>query len=133
MTATTETPSVTSDGVDFVHTGPGTLAGRYLRMYWQPVYVSQELKAGYAVPIHILGESFTLYRGASGKAYIVDFRCAHRGTQLSVGWVEDDCIRCFYHGWKYDGAGQCIEQPAENESFAQKIPTVAAPRRSIWA
>ena len=68
MTATTETPSVTSDGVDFVHTGPGTLAGRYLRMFWQPVYVSQELKAGYAVPIHIMGESFTLYRGASGEA-----------------------------------------------------------------
>jgi hypothetical protein len=39
MTATTETPSVTSDGVDFVHTGPETLAGRYLRMFWQPVYV----------------------------------------------------------------------------------------------
>ncbi len=127
MTATTETPSVTSDGVDFVHTGPGTLAGRYLRMFWQPVYVSQELKAGYAVPIRILGESFTLYRGASGKPYIVDFRCAHRGTQLSVGWVEDDCIRCFYHGWKYDGAGQCIEQPAENESFAQKITIRSCP------
>ncbi len=41
MTATTETPSVTSDGVDFVHTGPGTLAGRYLRMFWHPVYVSR--------------------------------------------------------------------------------------------
>ena len=67
MTATTETPSVTSD-VDFVHTGPETFAGRYLRMFWQPVYVSEELKAGYAAPIHIMGESFTLYRGASGCA-----------------------------------------------------------------
>ena len=127
MTATTETPIVTSDGIDFVHTGPGTLAGRYLRMFWHPVYVSQELRTGYAVPIHIMGESFTLYRGASGRAYIVDFRCAHRGTQLSVGWVENDCIRCFYHGWKYDGAGQCIEQPAENESFTQKITIRSCP------
>jgi hypothetical protein len=22
---------------DFVHTGPGTLAGRYLRRHWQPI------------------------------------------------------------------------------------------------
>lgn len=107
--------------IDFVHTGPGTLAGRYLRMFWQPVSVSSELKAGYAVPIRIMGEDFTLYRGESGRAFVVDFRCAHRGTQLSVGWVEQDCIRCFYHGWKYDGTGQCVEQPAESESFAEKI------------
>jgi 5,5'-dehydrodivanillate O-demethylase oxygenase subunit len=107
--------------MDFVHTGPGTLAGRYLRMFWQPVYASEELKPGYAVPIRIMSEDFTLYRGESGVPYIVDFRCAHRGTQLSLGWVEQDCIRCFYHGWKYDGSGQCVEQPAEDESFAQKI------------
>ena len=108
-------------GIDFVHTGPGTLAGRYLRMFWQPVYASEDLKLGYGVPIRIMSEDFTLYRGESGTPYIVDFRCAHRGTQLSLGWVEQDCIRCFYHGWKYDGAGQCVEQPAEDESFAEKI------------
>ena len=121
MAATTETPNESHEGIDFVHTGPETLAGRYLRMFWQPIYVSDELKAGCAVPVHIMGEGFTLYRGESGAPYVVDFRCAHRGTQLSVGWVEEDCIRCFYHGWKYDGTGQCVEQPAESESFAQKV------------
>jgi len=40
---------------------------------------------------------------------------------LSTGWIEGDCIRCFYHGWKYDGSGQCIEQPAEDTGFAAKI------------
>ena len=47
------------------------------------------------------------------------FRCAHRGTQLSTGWVEGDCVRCFYHGWKYDGAGQCVELPAEDPASRQ--------------
>jgi 5,5'-dehydrodivanillate O-demethylase len=117
--------------IDFVHTGPGTLAGRYLRRFWQPVYVSAELKGGYAVPIRIMGEDFTLYRGESGTAYVVDFRCAHRGTQLSVGWVEQDCLRCFYHGWKYDGTGQCVEQPAESESFAQRIKIRSCPTREF--
>src|SRR5207248_205378 len=74
-----------------------------------------------AKPITIMSEQFTLYRGEGGVPHLVDFRCAHRGTQLSTGWVEGDCLRCFYHGWKYDGAGQCVEQPAEDASFAAKV------------
>src|SRR5207244_10946251 len=88
---------------DYVHIGPGTLAGRYLRMFWQPVYRSQDLAAGKMVPIRIMGEDLTLYRGANGEAHVMAFRCAHRGTQLSTGWVEVDDIRCRYHGWQYDG------------------------------
>ena len=106
---------------DIVHTGPGTLAGRFLRLFWQPVACSHELLAGRPLPARILGEDFTLYRGASGASYLIGARCAHRGTQLSVGTVEGECIRCFYHGWKYDGAGQCVEQPAEGQSFADKV------------
>ena len=106
---------------DFVHTGPGTLAGRYLRMFWQPICCSYELAAGQALPVRIMGDDFTLYRGDSGTPYLVGPRCAHRGTRLSVGSVEGECIRCFYHGWKYDGSGQCNEQPAEEQSFAAKV------------
>jgi 5,5'-dehydrodivanillate O-demethylase oxygenase subunit len=106
---------------DFVHTGPKSIAGRYLRKFWQPVCCSYELAIGQALPMRIMDEDFTLYRGESGAAHLVGPRCAHRGTQLSVGWVEGDCIRCFYHGWKYDGSGQCVEQPAEAETFAPKV------------
>lgn len=109
------------DFSEVVQTGPGTLAGRFLRMFWQPVCCSYELAAGRPLPIRILGEDFTLYRGESGDPHLVGPRCAHRGTQLSVGWIEGECIRCFYHGWKYDGSGQCVEQPAEGESFTDKI------------
>ena len=112
---------------DVVHTGPGTLAGRYLRMFWQPVCCSHELSVGQALPIRIMDEEFTLYRGESRAAHLVGHRCAHRGTQLSAGWVEGDFIRCFYHGWKYDGAGRCVEQPAEAETFAPKVRVPAYP------
>ena len=114
---------------ELVHTGPETLAGRYLRMFWQPVCCAYELKARSALPIRILGEDFTAYRGESGAAYLVGSRCAHRGTQLSIGWVEGECIRCFYHGWKYDGSGQCVEQPAEGQSFADKVCIASYPAR----
>ena len=107
--------------IDFARTGPGTLAGQYLRRFWQPVYRGRDLAPGKAVPIQIMSERFTLYRGETGTPHVVDYRCAHRGTQLSTGWVEGDCVRCRYHGWKYDGSGQCVEQPGEEESYAAKV------------
>ena len=107
-----------ADYTDFAHTGPGTLAGRWMRMFWQPVYCRKISRPGYAKPVRIMSEDFTLYRGEGGAPHAVAFRCAHRGTQLCTGWVEGDCIRCFYHGWKYDAAGQCVEQPAEDAAFA---------------
>ena len=106
---------------DFVHTGPSTPAGRFMRTFWHPVYVAKELNPGAAKPIKVMGEDFTLFRGESGKLYLVDFRCAHRQTQLSAGWVEGDRIRCFYHGWKYDGNGQCVEIPGEQDGVAEKV------------
>ena len=113
--------------LDFVHTGPDDLAGKYLRLFWQPVFCSHELAPGRAMPVRILGEDLTLYRGDTGSPHVIGFRCAHRRTQLSVGWVEGDCLRCFYHGWKYDGSGQCVEQPAEPKPFADKIQIPSYP------
>ena len=76
------TEEVPNDWSDFVHTGPGTLAGRYLRMFWQPVYISNELPAGQATTFRLLSEDFTLYRGTSGMPHLLQLRCAHRATQL---------------------------------------------------
>jgi nitrite reductase/ring-hydroxylating ferredoxin subunit len=109
--------------------GPGTPAGKILRQYWQPVAVSRDLDAGRARPLRILGEDLTLYRGESGTPHVVGARCAHRYTWLHTGWVEQDYIRCFYHGWMYDGTGQCVEQPAESDVFAEKIQIPGYPVR----
>ena len=116
-----------SDFKDFAHTGPGTLAGNYLRSFWQPVYRLEDIAPGWTKPIRIMGEDLTLYRGEGGAPHLVAFRCAHRSSQLSTGWVEEDCIRCFYHGWKYDGLGQCVEQPAEPRPFAEKVKITGYP------
>jgi 5,5'-dehydrodivanillate O-demethylase len=136
---------------DLYHTGPETLAGRFIRRFWQPIYRAEDLPAGRAKPIRFANEDFTLYRGEApppahsptrreetdnsplaatgneGAAHIVAFRCAHRGTQLSTGWVEGDELRCFYHGWKYGPDGQCTEQPAEPEPFCNRIRIRAIP------
>jgi 5,5'-dehydrodivanillate O-demethylase oxygenase subunit len=114
---------------DFAHTGPGTLAGRFMRMFWHPVHRGQDLAPGRAIPLRIMSEDFTLYRGESGDVHLLAQRCAHRGTQLSTGWVEGDTIRCRYHGWVYDAAGQCLEQPGEKIPFCERIHIRSYPVR----
>ena len=44
---------------DIVHTGPGTIAGRYMRSFWQPVFVSADLAKGRTKPVHIMSENYT--------------------------------------------------------------------------
>src|SRR5262249_1368916 len=112
------------------HTGWVTLAGGSVMRYWQMEYDATVLPAGRAKPLRIMNEDFTLYSGEGGVPHVVAAECVHRGTQLSTGWVEGDCIRCFYHGWKYDADGVCVEQPAELETFAGKVSIAAYPTRA---
>jgi 5,5'-dehydrodivanillate O-demethylase len=114
---------------DFEHTGPGTLAGRYLRSFWQPIYHAKELLPGRAVPVKVMGQQLTLYRGEGGTPHLVGFRCLHRKAQLSIGTIEGDDIRCFYHGWKYDPHGRCVHQPAEPRPFLDKVRIESYPVR----
>lgn len=80
----------TVDYMDCFPTGPGTIAGRYMRRFWHPVYRAEDLQPGWAKPLRIMSEEFTLYRGEDGIPHAVAFRCPHRGAQLSSGWVEGD-------------------------------------------
>jgi 5,5'-dehydrodivanillate O-demethylase oxygenase subunit len=114
---------------DLVTTRPGTLAGTFMRRFWHPIHRAEDLRAGEAKPVEIMSERFTLYRGETGTPHVVDFRCPHRGTQLSAGRIEGDSIRCMYHGWQFDGAGRCTDQPAEEKSFAAKIRLRSYPTR----
>ena len=49
----------------------GTPMGDLLRRFWQPVALSAEVAPGKAKAIRIFSEDLTLYRGASGKPYLV--------------------------------------------------------------
>lgn len=110
-----------ADFTDFAHTGPGTLAGRYMRLFWHPVFIAEDLKPGQAKPVKVMSEDFVVYRGENGRPQVCEARCPHRGALLHTGYIEGDCIRCFYHGWKFNPSGACVDMPCEEPNFRTKV------------
>ncbi len=111
-------------------TGPGTPGGRLLRSYWQPIAASEEMPIdGDPIPIRIMSEDLVLFRDDEDELGLIGKFCAHRGTDLSYGRVEDGGLRCLYHGWLFDRHGNCIDQPAEPEGrkFCDKVRHPAYP------
>jgi 5,5'-dehydrodivanillate O-demethylase len=93
--------------------GPGTPMGELMRRYWHPIATSQDIAGNPVRAVRILGESLTLFRDRRGRLGLIGERCAHRRVNMKCGIPEENGLRCPYHGWMYDAAGQCIEQPAE--------------------
>lgn len=108
-------------------TGADTTMGKLLRSFWQPVGLSASLETSKAKTIKIMGETLTLYRGESGQVYLVGGYCPHRLTLLANGWIDGDEIRCIYHGWQFNGAGQCTHRPAEPDTKAPPIRVASYP------
>src|SRR5688572_33422649 len=92
--------------------GPGTPLGEVMRRYWVPVGLSADT-TGQPQLVRILGEDLVLFRAGNGKTGLMQARCSHRGASLVYGCVEEDGLRCRYHGWRYDTTGRCTEQPGE--------------------
>jgi phenylpropionate dioxygenase-like ring-hydroxylating dioxygenase large terminal subunit len=95
-------------------TDRGTPMGELMRRYWQPVALSEELsERGAPIPVKIMGEELVLFRDEKGKLGLLGIHCSHRGADLSYGRVEDGGLRCIYHGWLFNAAGKCLDQPWE--------------------
>lgn len=95
-------------------TGPGTPGGEWMRQYWQPVALAEEVPAGSRpLPVRILSEDLVLFRDEAGALGLIQRHCPHRCTDLSFGRIEDGGLRCLYHGWLFNVKGNCLEQPAE--------------------
>src|SRR5207302_2251786 len=111
-------------------TGPGTPCGEMMRRYWQPAALSAELPpGGPPLPVQVLGEELVLFRDERGRVGLLGLHCAHRGADLSYGRLEDGGLRCLYHGWLYDVAGRCLEQPGEpaGSTFCERVRQPAYP------
>ena len=101
-----------NDNEILTRVGPGTPMGELMREYWIPALMSSELAPdGPPLRVKLLCEELIAFRTTSGKVGIMDHHCPHRRTSLFFGRNEEDGIRCVFHGWKFDTAGNCLGQP----------------------
>jgi phenylpropionate dioxygenase-like ring-hydroxylating dioxygenase large terminal subunit len=113
--------------------GPGTPMGNLLRRYWHPVGLGSHATET-PREVRVLGEDLILFRDKTGRPGLVQARCAHRGTTLYYGKVEERGIRCCYHGWLFDVEGRCLEQPCEPEGglFRDRVRQPWYPVREFY-
>ena len=81
-----------------------------LRGYWHPVAFSEEA-GGKPLAVQLLDERLVLCR-LGGQVRAFHDLCIHRGTPISLGWVEGETIVCAYHGWAYQADGACVRIPS---------------------
>jgi phenylpropionate dioxygenase-like ring-hydroxylating dioxygenase large terminal subunit len=101
-----------AEDAELTHVGPGTPGGEYLRRFWHPVAMSEQLR-DLPVAIRILGEDLVVFCDRSRRVGLLHRHCAHRRASLEFGRIEEQGIRCCYHGWHFDVDGTILETPGE--------------------
>ncbi|PSR13130.1 Rieske (2Fe-2S) protein [filamentous cyanobacterium CCP3] len=91
-----------------------------LRRFWYPVIPIADLTNS-PQPFTLLGEPLVLWLTNQGEPAALRDRCCHRSAKLSMGIVQNGCVRCPYHGWSYNADGSCMNVP-------QLDPDVAIPK-----
>lgn len=108
----------------------GVVAGTPLHLplsrYWYPVVRSSRLLDRCTHKVRLLGENFVVAR-RDDQVLAVDERCPHRQASMTLARVEDDGLRCIYHGWLIGCDGVVKETPNERDSGGRGNLRVRAP------
>ena len=113
--------------------GPGKPMGTLMRRYWQPIGALAELDGGWTKKVRLLGEDLVLFRTREGELGLIAEQCPHRRASFLHGIPTSQGIRCPYHGWEFNGKGECLHQPFEtdNPSFRATVATTAYPVQAL--
>jgi phthalate 4,5-dioxygenase oxygenase subunit len=105
--------------------------GPMMRRHWLPACLSEEVseRDGTPVSVRLLGEDLVAFRDTNGRLGVVGAHCPHRRASLVLGRNEECGLRCLYHGWKIDVAGNILEMPSEpaDSRFKEKLKHTAYP------
>ena len=117
------------EGEELTSVGRGSVMGELMRCYWIPALMSLEIvRNGPPLRLMLLGEKLIAFRDSDGRVAVMDHRCPHRGASLFLGRNEEGGLRCIYHGWKFDVAGNCLDMPSvPPPDFKQKVKARAYP------
>lgn len=81
--------------------------------FWYPVAACEAVTNEKPLRVQILSLNFVAFRDTGGVAHVLSDTCIHRGAALGEGKIKGDCVQCPYHGWQYNGAGQCTVIPTQ--------------------
>jgi phenylpropionate dioxygenase-like ring-hydroxylating dioxygenase large terminal subunit len=92
--------------------GRGTPGGEYLRRFWHPVAYLSEL-GELPLKVRALGEDLVAFRDGRERVGVLHLHCCHRNTSLEYGIIEQQGIRCCYHGRLFDVDGTLLDIPGD--------------------
>jgi phenylpropionate dioxygenase-like ring-hydroxylating dioxygenase large terminal subunit len=88
---------------------------------WTPVAYARELKGAGPLGVEVADERVVLFRDGGGVVRALMDACPHRGALLSQGKVEDGCVRCPFHGWRFRGDGTNAAVPWNPEAKTEHL------------
>lgn len=88
---------------------------------WYWVVPGAELKPGGVRGVRVLGRDLVVWRGVDGVPHVMDAYCPHMGAHLGEGRVDGTGLRCFFHDWKFDAAGQCVDIPCQERPVPAQV------------
>ena len=62
--------------------------------------------------VRALGQALVVFRDERGAARALSNVCVHKGGSLCHGEVVAGTVECPYHGWRYNGDGDCVAIPS---------------------
>ncbi|MDJ1184948.1 aromatic ring-hydroxylating dioxygenase subunit alpha [Roseofilum casamattae] len=99
-----------------------------LHNFWYTIAFGKDLKPGQMLSKRLLGEPIVIGRHKDGRVFALRNICPHRGIPFSHGWVEDNDVRCCYHGWCFNTQnGTCSEIPSLTEYDGVDISRIQVP------
>lgn len=98
---------------------------RFPKNRWWVAAFAWELKDA-PIARRILGHPIVFFRQASGAIGALEDRCCHKGLPLSCGTVEENGVRCGYHGLLFNRHGACVEIPGQDR-IPDKARVIAYP------
>ena len=105
----------------------------FIRNCWYVVAWDHEIPANGLFNRTVIGEPLLLFRTQAGAVVAMEDRCCHRLAPLSKGRKEGDCVRCGYHGLKFNAQGQCIEVPGlDNVPPKMRVRTYPVAVQNRW-
>ncbi|KAI3866780.1 hypothetical protein MKX03_008888 [Papaver bracteatum] len=106
--------------------GDGLKAEYDWEQEWYPLYLANDVPEDSPLGLTVFDKQIVLYKDGNGDFQCYEDRCPHRLAKLSEGQLIDGRLECLYHGWQFEGDGNCVRIP--QLPAGAKIPRAACLR-----